>query len=499
MRAILQRNAIIPIMLLALAARVAGISSRPLWYDEAFSVLFAEKGPAAMLFGTLSSATASAAEEHPLAYYTLLWAWMRAFGESPIAVRALSIIPGLIVVLVVYVLARRLFGSTAAAVAGTIAAISPFQVHFSQEVRMYILMSLWLMLATYAYWRATETSGWSWWAVFAVCAALAQYSHNLAAFYLVPLAAWPLLTRNWRAAGRVLVAGCAALLLYAPWLIHVPAQIAKIDQNYWIARPPAYRLLSLLLYFVTNLPLPGWWLMAGLFLALLIVSLGIWVTIRAVRSKQAGADRAVWLLYLAFVPALLLFAFSQWIPVYVERALLPSGTIFCIWLAWVFTEIQPARLARPLLGSLILCASAMGIYQHVTYAGVPYAAMMQSIQAREQSGDAIIHSNKLSMLPAVYYARGMEQEYVADPPNSTGDTLAPSTQKVLGLLSKPDIETAAGHAERIWFIIFDESNQEYVNAGFPAHPQLMWLMQQYVLMDKQRWGDVYLYLFSRAP
>ncbi len=241
--------------------------------------------------------------------------------------------------------------------------------------------------------------GFGWWALFAVCAALAQYSHNLAAFYLVALAIWPVLTRNWHVAMRVFIAGCAALLLYAPWLIHIPAQFAKVDQHYWIGRPPVYRLFTLLLYFVTNLPLPGWWLSAGLFIALFVVSIGLWVTIRAVKSKAPNVEPALWLLYLSFAPAALLFLFSQWIPVYVERALLPSGTIFCIWLAWVLFEIRPVWPGRPIMAVLILCASSMGLYQHITYTGVPYAAMMESIQARERPGDVIVHSSKLSMLP----------------------------------------------------------------------------------------------------
>lgn len=42
---------------------------------------------------------------------------------------------------------------------------------------------------------------------------------------------------------------------------------------------------------------------------------------------------ALWLFYLSFAPPLLLFLVSQWVPVYIERALLPSGVVFCIWLA----------------------------------------------------------------------------------------------------------------------------------------------------------------------
>jgi predicted membrane-bound mannosyltransferase len=61
------------ILVLALVVRLAGVASRPIWYDEAFSILISEQGPSAILHGTLATdADSSAAEEHPSAYYFTL-------------------------------------------------------------------------------------------------------------------------------------------------------------------------------------------------------------------------------------------------------------------------------------------------------------------------------------------------------------------------------------------------------------------------------------------
>ncbi|MCJ7811132.1 MAG: hypothetical protein MUP62_02910, partial [Dehalococcoidia bacterium] len=57
------------ILFLGLAARLPGLQSRPLWYDEAFAVLFSSKGPAAMLRGTLAVEGGVAADVHPILYY----------------------------------------------------------------------------------------------------------------------------------------------------------------------------------------------------------------------------------------------------------------------------------------------------------------------------------------------------------------------------------------------------------------------------------------------
>ena len=97
------------ILSLALIARLAGIASRPIWYDEAFSVLLAEQGPSAIISGTLAvDADTSAAEEHPPAYYFLLWGWIQFFGSSLISVRMLSVITSLGIIYCVYKIATGL-------------------------------------------------------------------------------------------------------------------------------------------------------------------------------------------------------------------------------------------------------------------------------------------------------------------------------------------------------------------------------------------------------
>ena len=496
-----QKAVFLGLLLLALVIRLFGIISRPIWYDESFSILFSEKGPAAMMAGTLPAAGA-AAEEHPLAYYTMLWLWMKVFGESLIAVRILSIAAGLGTVCAIYLLARELFDVKTAQVAGLFMALSPFQVHYSQEIRMYVFLAFWLTLATYAYWRAAQSRHWFWWIGFAIFAALAQYTHNLAAFYLIALALWPLITRDWRNLKAVTFAGFLAIILYLPWLIHIPAQFAKVDQAYWIARPGLYRLFTLLLYFVTNLPLPDAWLIVGLFISLFTIVIALWQTVRVARQHQADTRPGLWMLYLTFTPPILLFLFSQWRPIYLERALLPSGTVLFIWLAWALTK---TRLPRPMQLTtfvLLLAGFGMGIYEHITYIGFPYGpyqTMTTNLQTNQQPGDVIIHSSKLSMMPSVYYDRNLAQTYVSDPPGSNVDTLAPATQKVLGLEAQPNIESAAGNANRVWFIIFDESNQEYIQAGYSMHPQLAWLMQHYSQVEVKKWDDLRVYLFAKNP
>ncbi len=490
----LDYSRLILILLFALGIRLAGVMSRPIWYDEAFSILMSEQGPPAILTGTISTdADASAAEEHPPAYYFMLWGWIKAFSNSLSSVRSLSILASLGIVMLVYLIGANLFNPTTGLTASLFAAILPFQVHYAQEIRMYVFLALWLSIATYALLKRR-------WILFAISAALAQYTHNLAAIYLILLALTPIIRKDWKMLRALTLAGFAAIILYSPWLIHLPAQFSKIQNNFWIERPGVERLFTLFLYFIPNLPLPEIWLFVGLSFATLIIALAAYQTYLAIRLKLPGYDHGLWLAYLSFVPAIVLWLVSQFVPLYIERALLPSHVFFCLWLAWALTKTSLPRPVQLSAFALIIASAAIGIQQHVTYGGFPYgpySQLDQSLNERLQPGDVIVHSNKLSYLPAVYFDRSLPQSFIRDPVGAKTDTLSPTSIQVLRLNAAEDVESATAEASRVWFVIFQQSIDEFRNQGQITHPDVEYLEKQFILVTVEQWSDVRLYLFTR--
>ena len=489
------------ILLLAFLVRLLGIVSRPIWYDEAFSILFSEKGLGAMLYGTLAPTGAGSADIHPLGYYTLLWLWMKAFGTSLVAARSLSITAGLISVYLVYLIAFEwLSDPKVAQLSMLFAALSPFLVHYAQEIRMYSFLAVWLLLATYAYQRGAKTGNWKWWAAFSVSAALAQYTHHLAAFYLIALALIPLLQKKWRTLYTVVLSGLGALILYLPWGLQLPAQFSKVQSAYWVERPDISRVFTLFIVYITNTPLPSNLIGVVLAIVLIIISIASIQTLR--HARQRGVKDGLWLLYLSFAPPLFLFLFSQWRPVYIERALLPSGAIFCIWLAWVLMRTDLSKVVQYALFGLLGLASLLGIYQHLTYHDFPYgpyAELDSSLRERLDSQDVIIHSSKFSMIPAMLFDRDLPQSFIGDEPGSRGDTLAPATQDVLGIKSEKDIQTATGNAERVWYIIYQRALDEYAGDSHRIYPDIEFLDSEYRLVVKERWDGLQVFLYSREP
>ena len=487
---------LIPILLIlvfAVTIRFIEIQTRPIWYDEAFSILLAEKGPAAILSGTLASdANSSAAEEHPPAYYFLLWGWMQVFGTSLYSVRLISILFSIGTIVCTYHIARHLFNEQTALTASLFVSILPFQVHYGVEIRMYMQLTFWLTLATLACLKR-------WWVLFSLSAAMAQYTHNLAAIYLIPLALTPIIQRDWKTLRSLTLAGVGSIILYLPWLIQLPAQISKVTSSFWIEKPGIEKIFTLTLMYLPHLPLPNSMLIFGLLFALLTIVLAAFQTYQAIKDKSENAPSGLWLAYLSFIPPLFLWLISQISPIYVERALLPSHAMFCIWIAWAFTQTKLPRLIQVFAFFIVLASAGMGIYQHITYKGFPYVPLDlgKSIQSRlKNDGDAVVHSSKLSYLPAFYYTPTLTQGFILDPVNSSIDTLSPATRRILNLQSFADIQTAAANADRVWFIIYQTSIDEYEDAG-QTQPQLNYLDENFQLESIEEWDDIRLYLYER--
>jgi len=136
---------IVLIVGLAVGLRFHELGRQSLWADEGNSAVMAAR--------SLAQIAASAANDiHPPLYYWLLRLWTQFAGVSEAGLRSLSAILGALLVLVTIGLGMRLGGATFGLVAGMIAAMSPFQIHYSQEARMYILLALEAAVAAYGFW-----------------------------------------------------------------------------------------------------------------------------------------------------------------------------------------------------------------------------------------------------------------------------------------------------------------------------------------------------------
>ncbi len=489
---------------IAIALRLVNLDGRPLWYDEAFAVLYAEKSFSTMLHGTLASTHGVAADVHPLLYYTILHVWMQLFGQSPGAVRMLSVLLGVATVGMAYLVGRLLYDQRSALGSALIVACAPFAIYYSQEARMYALLGLAAIAMVYFFARAWKRGGWVSWFIVGLCGALVLYAHNLGFAFILGVDAWVVWEwfnpngvrwRNWL---PLMLTHLLVLILFTPWLLALPGQFGKVQQGYWVAQPGLIQLVQTLFIFhfaYDNQALPSWLLPPALFFSVLLVvlcALALWRRRHTFLERSSLPSEAL-LLILSIVPIVALFVISQLSPVYVVRALLPSALTYYVLLAglWVRSAWpKPIRWGMLFPCALIVAASLWNHYTYIGFPRAPFERVAAFLHAHYQTGDTIVHSNKLSFFPTHYYDRTLPQSFIADPSGSPSDTLAYPTQEALGLFAAPDIAAAVRGHERVWFVIFHRAMEEYRAAGYIDHPHHLWLGQRYTLVSLHTFGDL---------
>ncbi|MBN1678712.1 MAG: glycosyltransferase family 39 protein [Anaerolineae bacterium] len=495
------------ILLLALGLRLINLGVRTLWYDEAFAVLFAETGWDAMIDGTITTVDGAAAEEHPLLYYFALNVWIDGLGRDPAAVRLFSVLAGVATVAVVYALVRDWFDESTALAAAFICAVAPFHVQYSQETRMYALLGLVLMLATWAYGRAWHRGQPVYWIAFGVLAAAAMYVQQLAVFYLFAVALLPVLARDRRRLLQTTFAAVLALLLYLPWLRYLPDQLGKLKQ-FWVQKPNILHFwLTLRSFISVNLDFSAaWWVPTFLLAAILtfFVLYRAYFVLRSDRSEQNDRQAVGWTLWLAFMPMVFMWVASYLFqPVFLPRALLPSAVMFYAGLAWLFVRGGMPRLIVGILVAAWVVVMGFGLVTHYTwdtFPTPPFDDAVDYLDANAAVGDMIVHGNKITALPMIYYDRDLPQRFVRDIPGSGSDTLSRPTQESLGLLADACPAAAAGGAPRVWYVAFEQFEDEMADQvdDDPANARydtLSWLRSHYHEQCLESFNDLDVYLF----
>jgi mannosyltransferase len=484
---------IVYLLLLAAGVRLINIQARGLQYDDVFSIFLSRRGLNEIISGT-------AADTMPPLYYFLLHFWMLVSREIWF-IRGLSVFLSVLAVLLLYELVKRLAGPSAAAWAGVLMAISPFQYYHAQDVRNYALLlcaQLGYLLFFVRIWQATDSgrkTHWGNWAGLIGCGTTALYTHNVAIFGLVIPDAYLLVTRRWRLLGKLLLAQAATAVLALPWLLLVPGQIAKVQRAWWQDRPGLLELVQIPVVWAAGLPLSGIWLGVGFFVSLEVMILSGYEVIR--RGRQTGV------LFLGFVIVLLpalMFGVSYILrPIFVPRGFILAAAAYCGLCGWVIAAGWKRGVGKLVLAGFV-AAAVIGIPAQATFQGFPrspFQAATAEIALDQTPGIRVVHDNKLSYFPFHFYQPNLTQTFIADPPGSGNDTYARASQKAMDLFPSADVDSAVGNSRYVYFVVFTRAIQEYRALYSSDYPVLVWLRERYRETGHRVYNDLEVFRFER--
>jgi len=372
-----ERLALLLLVLWSFGWRIQALTSQSLWRDEVDAIYFALRD----LPETLSMFVA-AAQNGPL-YFLLLRGWFYLVGASEFALRYPSACFGVLGLLMLWQVARRLLvpASTSVAtslwqatplLAAAFFALNPYQLWYGREGKMYTLVTLLALLAHWWWLEGISRGGWRPWLLYLATVSVAMYCHLLM-IILIPLhllwflIAWPQSRRHWLGYGLALA---GLTLPYLPLLIWQWAMLlASTPQTgFTFVDLPTMAESLLWSHSYGLLPRVPWLRMLPLwFVALSGLLLGL--DALAPRPADAPFELARWrryalLLSWLLAPVVIIYLISLRHPVYTDRYIIWIGGAAMILLALGVRVIaqNAGLLARPLVLLFVLYIGGLWLY-----------------------------------------------------------------------------------------------------------------------------------------
>jgi mannosyltransferase len=375
-------------MALVAAVGLYRLGSKSLWLDEAYALALARHSWADMW----SISWGPQGPPTMLLYQLLQHPWL-ALGSSEAAFRSLSVVFAVATVPPFYLLAKRLFGSGAAAASILLLALNAFFVQYAQEARAYSLVLFLVVVSSTLLLRAIDRPTSGRWLAYVLSAVLALYSHYFAA--LIILAHFvSLLARRPAVPKRVMVVVFGSIAVAAvPLLVAVKANPGALGWVPQLTVAYARYVLETLIGSTGDHPL----LLPAAYVAVCAGGIAVALVRRQWRWEWLFAASLV------LVPIVVALVVSLVKPVFVARYLIVALPGLILLAVAAFSLVRPRWLAiAGVLALAILSANNLRGW----YTGMPkedWRDAVQYVAVHAQPGDAMIVYPNYCRLPVDYY------------------------------------------------------------------------------------------------
>ncbi len=200
------------ILILALILRLVNLS-QSLWLDEAVQAITSQNS-IPYIFQEITG------DFHPPLYYFLMHFWVRIFGSSEVALRLPSVLFGIGTVYILYKIAMFMHGKFIATLAAVLLATAPFHVYYSQEARMYSMVTFFASLSFYCLLTPEKSNKNKY--LYFIFTLLMLFSDYYGFLVLLAQGIYLITKKNYK---FLLICLFACFLIYLPW---VPMLITQL-------------------------------------------------------------------------------------------------------------------------------------------------------------------------------------------------------------------------------------------------------------------------------
>lgn len=484
---------ILSILLLGVLLRIYDLDRQSISGVEAFSIWLAEQDLYQIVLIT-------SRDVHPPLYYIILHYWIDLFGDSEVSSRFLSAAFGILAIFVMYKVGDLVFKESVGILSSLILALSVFHIQFSQQARMYSLMSLLTLCSFYffiqMFKRGTLTDSIG----YLTATILLAYSHYYGLFIILVQNIY-LLTififfRDRSAEGNInfrrwVLLEFILLIMYIPWMRILITQILKVESGlytseFWLQVPTIHTI------FHSFIEYSGSQSLFCLFLILVPFSIVTFSRNEIGISRKdlwkfsdsyslnvtiSNVNRISLLLLWLWTPIILPFIISQFAAsIYITRGSIVASLPFYMLVANGIETINKSRSINLILASLIIIFSLISVSRYYnTVTKEQWKEIASYIDANEKQGDLVLFHSGFSLGPFNYYSK--------------------STDLNKKLLKKDDnvgeMRSTTDGYNRIWLLVPSSVRAPALMDGY-----LNTIIKSYNLLYQKEFVGVDLYLFQ---
>ena len=457
---------------------LALINRWPIWFDEGYTFMISH-----FSYGEIASLTA--VDVHPPLYYWLTHTWMSIFGYTEFGLRSFSLALGVVALVGIFMLVRRLTQSNKAAIAAMVLlSFSPVLIRYSNEGRMYTLVAAIVIWATYVLSRATaaKPQSWRWWILYGVLVGAGVLTQYFAA--LAWLAHWvwrfvqyrrgeikKFFTKYWIGA-HVLAIG-----LFAFWIPTAWHQVTGIQEGFWIPAVTGATFQNYIANTFMFLPieLTASWLALIYYAILGAIIAFIIVLYKKRKSKETCS--LLPLIIMSVVPVVLLFVVSLTPPLqptFVDRYVLYSSIFLVALVGIILFQFAWSRRARIVLIAIFTVGQLVGLTSLYVLGGFydfdgktppSTRALIQEINKQDSSHTPIVELDDWSFYEAAAYSNDQHTVMLIDDGVYNWPSLYPARDYIRDhpdqRVDAEEAKLGTGTVSKMW-IMTDPANYEKV-------------------------------------
>lgn len=351
---------------------------------------------------------------HPPGYFALLWLWTHIFGYGEIETRILSVIFGVCLIGITYLLGRKIFNNKVAITAALLLALSPLHIYYSQEARMYSWAAFSVGLSYYFFLKLINKEKWA--GLGYGISIFLLLSSDYAAYLIIPLHLFHLLQTQRKLIKKWLVILTVNFLIFSPWLLvfyqqFMEGSLAAINLPGWKKVAGGADLKNIGLVF-SKIIFGHISFDNKTFYGFLVFLLGSFYALLIWKGVKKIGDQVKLLLGWFLGSLLLAITCSFFIPVLSYFRLLFIIPAFCLLVAKGLT-VLPVIVSRISLACIIISSTIfIGLYYtNPQFQRENWRQAVEFFKNIDSTSSAIIFEDNHVTLPFAYYQNDLTYSF----------------------------------------------------------------------------------------